>query len=153
MLHLAKLRGNTSVVHVLHVSVTGVLRNSSTDNTTQTTTQNVNPFCGVQDFVRIAQHLDRRTPGDCVQFYYRTQKLDEFAAVRRKLQLKKRRTMVRSGLPCCHSSLHMLVLWSQHLVWPLENCISGDWAHPSTWSTQLNDGGPRYLYLETLANF
>lgn len=59
----------------------------------------------MQDFVRIAAHLDRRTPGDCVQFYYRTQKLDEFAAVRRKLQLKKRRMQVhilshhRCGIP------------------------------------------------------
>ena len=46
---------------------------------------------GSQDFRRIAQFLDGRTTGDCVVFYYRTQKLDEFAAVRRKMQLKKRR--------------------------------------------------------------
>jgi hypothetical protein len=32
-----------------------------------------------------------RSVGDCVRFYYRNQKLDEFAAVRRKQQLKKRR--------------------------------------------------------------
>jgi hypothetical protein len=49
----------------------------------------------MQDFVRIAAHLDRRTPGDCVQFYYRSQKLDAFAAVRRKLQLRKRRMQAR----------------------------------------------------------
>lgn len=46
---------------------------------------------GSQDFRRIAQFLDGRTTGDCVVYYYRTQKLDEFAAVRRKMQLKKRR--------------------------------------------------------------
>ena len=45
----------------------------------------------LQDFRRIAQFLDGRTTGDCVVYYYRTQKLDEFAAVRRKMQLKKRR--------------------------------------------------------------
>lgn len=45
----------------------------------------------MQDFRRIAQFLDGRTTGDCVVHYYRTQKLDEFAAVRRKMQLKKRR--------------------------------------------------------------
>lgn len=36
-------------------------------------------------------YLDGRTTGDCVMHYYRVQKLDEFAAVRRKQQLKKRR--------------------------------------------------------------
>ena len=36
-------------------------------------------------------HLESRTTGDCVAHYYRIQKLDEFAAVRRKQQLKKRR--------------------------------------------------------------
>jgi hypothetical protein len=44
-----------------------------------------------QDFRRIAMHLENRTTGDCVAHYYRIQKLDEFAAVRRKQQLKKRR--------------------------------------------------------------
>ena len=53
----------------------------------------------VQDFVRIAAHLDRRSPGDCVQFYYRSQKLDAFAAVRRKLQLRKRRMQARGLNP------------------------------------------------------
>ena len=48
------------------------------------------PFAA-QDFRRIAQHLDARSTGDCVQHYYRVQKADEFAAVRRKQQLKKRR--------------------------------------------------------------
>ena len=44
-----------------------------------------------QDFRRIAMHLEGRSTGECVQHYYRVQKLDEFAAVRRKQQLKKRR--------------------------------------------------------------
>ena len=46
---------------------------------------------GAQDFRQIASFLDHRSTQDCVQFYYKTQKLDEFAAVRRKQQLKKRR--------------------------------------------------------------
>ena len=45
----------------------------------------------VQDFRTIASYLDHRSTADCVQFYYKTQKLDEFANVRRKQQLKKRR--------------------------------------------------------------
>ena len=45
----------------------------------------------VQDFRKIASHLRDRSIGDCVKYYYRNQKLDEFAAVRRKQQLKKRR--------------------------------------------------------------
>ena len=48
-------------------------------------------FAG-QDFRRIATFLDQRSTADCISHYYRTQKLDEFAAVRRKQQLKKRRT-------------------------------------------------------------
>lgn len=45
----------------------------------------------LQEFHRIAAHLDRRSTADCVTFYYRIQKEDEFAVVRRKMQLKKRR--------------------------------------------------------------
>ena len=48
-------------------------------------------FLSVQDFRTIASYLDHRSTADCVQFYYKTQKLDEFANVRRKQQLKKRR--------------------------------------------------------------
>jgi hypothetical protein len=44
-----------------------------------------------QEFRIIAQSLERRTASDCVQFFYQTQKLDEFAVVRRKMTLKKRR--------------------------------------------------------------
>ena len=33
--------------------------------------------------------------GDCVAFFYKRQKLEEFAAVRRKQQLRKRRLQVR----------------------------------------------------------
>lgn len=46
---------------------------------------------GMQDFRKIATHLRGRSTGDCIKYYYRNQKLDEFAAVRRKQQLKKRR--------------------------------------------------------------
>ena len=45
----------------------------------------------LQDFRKISSHLRDRSVGDCVRFYYRNQKLDEFAALRRKQQLKKRR--------------------------------------------------------------
>lgn len=44
-----------------------------------------------QDFRRIASFLPDRTTADCVQFYYKFQKGDEFSLVRRKQQLKKRR--------------------------------------------------------------
>ncbi|KAK9839557.1 hypothetical protein WJX84_000819 [Apatococcus fuscideae] len=48
-----------------------------------------------KDFFKISHALKElgveRTTGECVAFYYRTQKLDEFANVRRKQQLKKRR--------------------------------------------------------------
>ncbi len=48
-----------------------------------------------KDFRRIALQLPGRTSGDCVAFFYKHQKLDEFANVRRKQQLKKRK--VRGG--------------------------------------------------------
>ncbi|KAK9808544.1 hypothetical protein WJX73_006877 [Symbiochloris irregularis] len=44
-----------------------------------------------KDFHKISACLDRRSTRDCVSFYYRIQKQDEFAVVRRKIQLKKRR--------------------------------------------------------------
>lgn len=44
-----------------------------------------------QDFHKISTFLTHRSPTDCIRFYYKHQKLDEFAAVRRKQQLKKRR--------------------------------------------------------------
>ena len=48
-----------------------------------------------QDFYKISHALKelgvKRSTGQCVAFFYRTQKLDEFANVRRKQQLKKRR--------------------------------------------------------------
>ena len=58
------------------------------------------PFClqrcwCFQDFYKISHALKElgveRSTGQCVAFFYRTQKLDEFANVRRKQQLKKRR--------------------------------------------------------------
>jgi hypothetical protein len=45
----------------------------------------------LQDFASIAQHLPGRTVAECVVFFYKHQKLEEFSAVRRKQQLKKRR--------------------------------------------------------------
>lgn len=49
----------------------------------------------LQDFYKISHALKglgvQRSTGECVAFFYRTQKLDEFANVRRKQQLKKRR--------------------------------------------------------------
>lgn len=47
--------------------------------------------CRLQDFESIAQHLPGRTVAECVVFFYKHQKLEEFSAVRRKQQLKKRR--------------------------------------------------------------
>jgi hypothetical protein len=44
-----------------------------------------------KDFRAIAAALPGRTTGDCVDFFYKHQKLDEFANVRRKQQLKKRK--------------------------------------------------------------
>lgn len=51
------------------------------------------PVSSAQDFRKIATHLRGRTTGDCIKYYYRNQKADEFAAVRRKQQLKKRRML------------------------------------------------------------
>ena len=45
----------------------------------------------LQDFHAISSFLEHRTTEDCVQFYYKIQKSDDFAIVRRKQQLKKRR--------------------------------------------------------------
>lgn len=44
-----------------------------------------------KDFRKIASFLPGRTSQDCVRFYYQNQKSEEFAHVRRKQQLKKRR--------------------------------------------------------------
>ena len=44
-----------------------------------------------KDFRKIATFLPGRSPGDCVAFFYKNQKLDDFSTVRRKQQLKKRR--------------------------------------------------------------
>ena len=45
----------------------------------------------VQDFGKLATFLPRRSTRDCIAFYYRTQKEDEWSGVKRKLKLKKRR--------------------------------------------------------------
>ncbi|GIL77746.1 hypothetical protein Vretifemale_7240, partial [Volvox reticuliferus] len=44
-----------------------------------------------KDFRKISTYLPGRSPGDCVAFFYKNQKLDDFSTVRRKQQLKKRR--------------------------------------------------------------
>ena len=44
-----------------------------------------------KDFRKISAFLPGKSTGDCVGFFYKHQKLDEFAVVRRKQQLKKRR--------------------------------------------------------------
>ena len=41
----------------------------------------------MQEFHKIAGALDRRSTRDCIEFYYRIQKQDEFAVVRRKIQV------------------------------------------------------------------
>ena len=45
----------------------------------------------MQDFGKLATFLPRRSTRDCIAFYYRTQKEDEWSGVKRKLKLKKRR--------------------------------------------------------------
>lgn len=42
----------------------------------------------VQEFHKISTHLDRRSTRDCVVFYYRIQRQDEFALTRRKMQVR-----------------------------------------------------------------
>eukprot|EP00775_Hariotina_reticulata_P006146 gene6146-6383_t len=64
-----------------------------------------------KNFRAIASYLQHRTPAECVVFFYKHQKLDEFANVRRKQQLKKRRQTAEtkrvwaSGRPLAISAL------------------------------------------------
>lgn len=60
-----------------------------------------------KEFRIIASFLDKRTTADCIDLYYRIQKLDEFAWVRRKQQLKKRRQHAETKriVPYCHLML------------------------------------------------
>lgn len=44
-----------------------------------------------KDFRRIAAYLEHKTVADCVEFYYRNQKTEEFEKVHHRHQLKKRR--------------------------------------------------------------
>jgi len=44
-----------------------------------------------KDFTKIASFLEHRSTADCLVFYYKNQKSEEFAAIRRKHQMKKRR--------------------------------------------------------------
>jgi hypothetical protein len=64
-----------------------------------------------KNFRAISSYLPHRTPAECVVFFYKHQKLDEFANVRRKQQLKKRRQTAEtkrvwaSGRPLAISAL------------------------------------------------
>jgi hypothetical protein len=65
--------------------------------------------CGEQDFRKISGFLPHRTTWECVQHFYRIQKLDEFAAVRRKQQLKKRRQQSEFNRSTTYMGMHSVV--------------------------------------------
>jgi hypothetical protein len=44
-----------------------------------------------KDFTKIASFLEHRSVSDCLVFYYKNQKSEEFSSIRRKHQMKKRR--------------------------------------------------------------
>ncbi|XP_024373743.1 uncharacterized protein [Physcomitrium patens] len=50
-----------------------------------------------KNFSKIASHLEYKTTADCVEFYYRNQKSEDFEKIRRRQQLKKRRDYSRLG--------------------------------------------------------
>uniref|UniRef100_A0A7I4AGK7 Uncharacterized protein n=1 Tax=Physcomitrium patens TaxID=3218 RepID=A0A7I4AGK7_PHYPA len=50
-----------------------------------------------KNFSKIASHLELKTTADCVEFYYRNQKSEDFERIRRRQQLKKRRDYSRVG--------------------------------------------------------
>lgn len=50
-----------------------------------------------KNFSKISGHLDYKTTGDCVEFYYRNQKSEDFEKIRRRQQLKKRRDYSRAS--------------------------------------------------------
>lgn len=50
-----------------------------------------------KNFSKIASHLEYKTTADCVEFYYRNQKSEDFEKIRRRQQLKKRRDYSRVG--------------------------------------------------------
>lgn len=50
-----------------------------------------------KNFSKIATFLEHKTVADCVQFYYRNQKSEDFEKVHRRHQLKKRRDYSRSS--------------------------------------------------------
>eukprot|EP00850_Spirogloea_muscicola_P016549 SM000135S26993 [mRNA] locus=s135:153893:158121:+ [translate_table: standard] len=50
-----------------------------------------------KNFARIAAFLEHKTVADCVEFYYRNQKSEEFERIRRRQQLKKRRDFSRGA--------------------------------------------------------
>ncbi|CAK9275150.1 unnamed protein product [Sphagnum jensenii] len=50
-----------------------------------------------KNFSKIASHLEHKTTADCVEFYYRNQKSEDFQKIQRRHQLKKRRDYSRSN--------------------------------------------------------
>ena len=50
-----------------------------------------------KNFSKIASHLEYKTTADCVEFYYRNQKSEDFEKIRRRQQLKKRRDYSRAS--------------------------------------------------------
>jgi hypothetical protein len=50
-----------------------------------------------KNFSKISSHLEYKTTADCVEFYYRNQKSEDFEKIRRRQQLKKRRDYSRVG--------------------------------------------------------
>ena len=51
-----------------------------------------------KDFRKIASFLKYKSVADCIEFYYRNQKVEEFQKIHRRHQLKKRRDSRASGL-------------------------------------------------------
>lgn len=58
-----------------------------------------------KNFSKIASHLEYKTTADCVEFYYRNQKSEDFEKIRRRQQLKKRRDYSRASASYLATSL------------------------------------------------
>jgi nuclear receptor co-repressor 1 len=50
-----------------------------------------------KNFSKIAGHLEHKTTADCVEFYYRNHKSEDFEKIRRRHQLKKRRDYTQAS--------------------------------------------------------
>ncbi len=50
-----------------------------------------------KNFSKIAVHLEHKTTADCVEFYYRNHKSEDFEKIRRRHQLKKRRDYTQAS--------------------------------------------------------